>query len=269
MEAIFHPTRAFLKELVGTDCYNALFVKGGLASLSPTCYSIAASKFTSLAILGVCSVLKVPQIAAINKSRSVDGLSLASYLIEVLCFSVMVAYHLKQGTQFSVYGEVVLLLIQDAIIMYLWAGIKKSSRVFFKYAILDILLAALLVSPLVNNTFMATLSSATLPINIVGGFVQIAGIYNQGHTGELSPLMVLIGWLTGLARLLTLALDGVSDYVIVVGSLTGVLLSTVLMSQLFIFRDATNKFKLAKNKLADVADKVTTPKKTAKTKKEL
>ncbi|KAK9023324.1 hypothetical protein V6N11_003545 [Hibiscus sabdariffa] len=71
------------------------------------------SKLLGYAIVAASTTVKLPQIMKILKHKSVRGLSLTAFELEVVGYTIALAYCLHTGLPFSAYGELVFLLIQE------------------------------------------------------------------------------------------------------------------------------------------------------------
>lgn len=69
------------------------------------------------AIIAAACIVKTPQIWKIAANKSAVGLSLISFELEQLAMSVHVTYGYLLGIPFSAYGEGIVLLLQNAIIL--------------------------------------------------------------------------------------------------------------------------------------------------------
>ncbi|KAF8410116.1 hypothetical protein HHK36_002638 [Tetracentron sinense] len=70
------------------------------------------SKLLGYCIVAASTTVKVPQILKILNHRSVKGLSLVAFELEVVGYTIALAYCLHKGLPFSAYGELFFLLIQ-------------------------------------------------------------------------------------------------------------------------------------------------------------
>ena len=68
-------------------------------------------------IIAFACVVKLPQILKIAKSRSASGLSMLSFELEQLALSVHATYGLVLGLPFSAYGEAVVLILQNVLLL--------------------------------------------------------------------------------------------------------------------------------------------------------
>ncbi|KAA3488770.1 mannose-P-dolichol utilization defect 1 protein-like protein 2-like [Gossypium australe] len=75
------------------------------------------SKLLGYAIVAASTTVKLPQILKIVNHKSVRGLSLIAFELEVVGYTIALAYCLHNGLPFSAYGELVFLLIQALILV--------------------------------------------------------------------------------------------------------------------------------------------------------
>ncbi|XP_059649155.1 mannose-P-dolichol utilization defect 1 protein homolog 2-like isoform X3 [Cornus florida] len=75
------------------------------------------SKLLGYCIVAASTTVKFPQILKILKHRSVKGLSVVGFELEVVGYTIALAYCLHKGLPFSAYGELVFLLIQAIILV--------------------------------------------------------------------------------------------------------------------------------------------------------
>ncbi|KAG4382441.1 hypothetical protein GLYMA_14G085900v4 [Glycine max] len=75
------------------------------------------SKLLGYAIVAASTTVKLPQIMKILKHQSVRGLSMISFELEVIGYTIALAYCLHKGLPFSAYGELLFLLIQALVLV--------------------------------------------------------------------------------------------------------------------------------------------------------
>ncbi|KAH7416389.1 hypothetical protein KP509_14G089500 [Ceratopteris richardii] len=95
-----------------------------------SCLLPLLSKRIGYTIIAASTVCKVPQIYLILKNRSIEGLSVPSFELEVVGFTISLAYCMFKQLAFSAYGELVFLVLQSVIqvgLMYYYSpfGIGK------------------------------------------------------------------------------------------------------------------------------------------------
>lgn len=80
---------------------------------STFCLRLAVSKALGLGIVVFGSIMKVPQILKIVNSKSAKGISLTMYILEVLAYTISLAYAVRKRIPFSTYGENASLTVQS------------------------------------------------------------------------------------------------------------------------------------------------------------
>ncbi|GFP84529.1 mannose-p-dolichol utilization defect 1 protein homolog 2 [Phtheirospermum japonicum] len=71
------------------------------------------SKLLGYCIVAASTTVKLPQILKILKHSSIRGLSVVAFELEVVGYTIALAYCLHKGLPFSAYGELAFLLIQE------------------------------------------------------------------------------------------------------------------------------------------------------------
>ena len=94
-------------------CFSKIF------SLDSECISMTFSKLFSMAILLGSLIIKIPQILIIIKNKSVKGISVNSYIFEMISNSANIVYYMYIGLPVKSYGENYSLLIQNMISNFL------------------------------------------------------------------------------------------------------------------------------------------------------
>ncbi|GIL64190.1 hypothetical protein Vafri_18167 [Volvox africanus] len=174
----------------------------------------------------------VPQIAVILRTGSAEGLSLTSNLMELLCFTVTVAYNIQQGYAFNTYGEVFACWIQDVIIVGLifrhmrisWSIMAASTAAFAASCFW-------LFSPMCPMGVLSALQMSTVVVMAVGARVpQIWLNMKRGNAGVLSPLTCLLNVAGCVVRVFTTAVL-TRDGIIMGGCVTQLILNAILLYQ--------------------------------------
>ncbi|KAG2483636.1 hypothetical protein HYH03_017514 [Edaphochlamys debaryana] len=183
-------------------------------------------------LIGSC-FRSVPQIAIILKTGSAEGLSLTSNLMELICFTISVAYNVQQGYAFNTYGEVMACWIQDVIIVGLifkhmklgWAPVVASAAVFG-------VSCAWLFSPAwCPMEVLSWLQMSTIVVMAIGARLpQIWLNIKRGNAGVLSVATCVLNVAGCVVRTFTtIVLTG--DVIILGGCITQLILNGVLLYQ--------------------------------------
>jgi mannose-P-dolichol utilization defect protein 1 len=175
--------------LIGDACYKALVLDVDLSNTD--CLKLAVSKGLGIGIIAASSVVKVPQIIKLVRSRSASGVSFLSYLLETSSYLISLAYNIRNGFPFSTFGETALILGQNVIITVLvlnYAGRTSAAAVFV--AVLAAAVITLFSDRLLPMGMLSYLQAGAGVLGVASKVPQIAAIWQQGGTGQLSAFTV-------------------------------------------------------------------------------
>ncbi|CAO3627323.1 unnamed protein product [Cunninghamella echinulata] len=96
--------------IIGETCYTSLIEDINYKDVA--CIKYTVSKGLGLGIVLGGAIVKIPQILTIVSHGSAQGLSLLSYLIESLSYTITLAYNIRQQNPFSTFGEIFLLIFK-------------------------------------------------------------------------------------------------------------------------------------------------------------
>ncbi|KAJ1894174.1 hypothetical protein LPJ66_005345 [Kickxella alabastrina] len=228
--------RSPLAALISEDCTVTLVDQ--LNILEPHCLRHALSKGLGLGIvLGGC-VVKLPQLFKILKSKSVAGISLSSYILEILANVITIAYNFRKGYAFTTYGEALFIGAQNFVITLLImsftgrAGlgvIAGALLLAFTYFLFDI--------SLVGGSLLSTLYGLTIPLVISSRIPQIYTIHKNKYTGQLSAFAVFNYFFGTAARLFTTLVE-VDDSLVLLGVILATIANGVLAAQMVYYWNA-------------------------------
>ncbi|KMZ68327.1 Mannose-P-dolichol utilization defect 1 protein [Zostera marina] len=191
-------------------------------------------------VLGYCIVVgstsvKLPQIIKISRSKSVQGLSIISFELEIIGYTIGLAYCVSKGIPFSAYGEYFFLLIQSivliSIIYYFSSPLRAGTlaKIMFYCAIAPSVFAGRIEPVLFEALFAgqhAIFFFARVP--------QIWTNYNNQSTGELSFLTSLMNFAGALVRLFTCVQERAPRNM-TLGSMLGILLNGTILTQILMY----------------------------------
>ncbi|KAJ1776476.1 hypothetical protein LPJ62_006709 [Coemansia sp. RSA 2167] len=225
-----------LAALIGEPCTKTLIDE--LNIFDPLCLRHAVSKGLGLGIvLGGC-IVKLPQLFKILNAKSVAGISLSSYVLEVLANAITLAYNFRQGYSFTTYGEALFIGVQNIAITLLilaftgrtMVGIVTSTLLLaFAYVLFD--------TSLVNGSLLSVLYGLTIPLVISSRIPQIYAIHKNKYTGQLSAFAVFNYFFGTAARLFTTMVE-VDDSLVLIGAVLAVVANGVLAAQMLYFWNA-------------------------------
>lgn len=183
------PIRDLGVSIIGDTCYKTLILE-----LDPTdseCLKLAISKGLGIGIIGASSIVKVPQILKLVQSQSSSGISFLSYLLETSSYLISLAYNVRNGFPFSTYGETALILGQNVIITVLvlnYSGRASMAALFV--AALATSVVTLFYGEILDMQTLKFLQAGAGILGVASKVPQIAAIYQEGGTGQLSAFTV-------------------------------------------------------------------------------
>ena len=185
--------------------------------------------FLSLVTIGLCFVLKIPQILNLLSAKSADQISMLGLLLELTSYTVMTSYNYTNGYSVLSYLEYPVILLQEYILIFLVLKYLKKINTFsvlaavFYFAISTCF--ALQIIPKVVLTFLAPMCT---PISVSSKIVQLLAICRAKNADTVSPITWFISAFTNLTRVFTIWMD--SADILLLGNFTiSVILSSSIM----------------------------------------
>ncbi|KAF2103006.1 mannose-P-dolichol utilization defect 1 protein [Rhizodiscina lignyota] len=228
------PIRDIGISLIGSECYKTLILNVDFTS-SPECVKLGISKGLGIGIICASSIVKIPQLLKLLNSRSSEGISFLSYLLETSAFIITLAYNVRQGFPFSTYGETALIAVQNVAIATLvlqFSGKGAGAAVFI--AGLGAAVYALFNEQLVDAKMLSLLQAGAGVLGVASKAPQIYANWSQGGTGQLSAFAVFNYLAGSLSRIFT-TLQEVDDPLILYGFIAGFALNAVLAAQMLYY----------------------------------
>ncbi|KAK1830381.1 choline-sulfatase [Podospora conica] len=245
------PIRDLGVSIIGEKCYKRL-----LLDIDPSdaeCLKFAISKGLGIGIIGASSVVKVPQIIKLVRSQSASGISFLAYLLETSSYLISLSYNFRNGFPFSTYGETALVMAQNVVIAVLvlnYSGRATMAALFV--AALAVGAVTLFGDGLVDMKTLGYLQMAAGVMSVASKVPQIAAIWQEGGTGQLSAFAVFNYLAGSLSRIFT-TLQEVDDNLILYSYIAGFSLNLVLALQMAYYWNAPSAKVKGKRKAAPVA----------------
>lgn len=241
------PIRDLGVSIIGEKCYKALLLD--VDTENTECIKYAVSKGLGIGIIAASSIVKVPQILKLVNSKSAEGVSFLSYLLETSAYLITLAYNVRNGFPFSTFGETALILGQNVIISVLvlnYSGRAGTAAVLI--AALAGGLAALFAENVLDRKALSYLQAGAGLLGVASKLPQIVAIYQQGGTGQLSAFAVFNYLAGSLSRIFT-TLQEVDDKLILYGFISGFLLNAILALQMMYYWNAPSPKAQGKRKI--------------------
>lgn len=217
IQSVTHNLPLFIQKpaiaLIGQECYTTLIYHVDLSSTH--CVKYAISKALGLGIVVFGSIMKVPQILNIVNGRSARGISLSMYTLEVMAYTISLAYAVRSRLPFSTYGENLSLTLQNMIILLLVIAYSPdtrtgrvdpsahSTKITIAAALMAIGSLALATPAVIPASTLTFLQALTIPISLASKVPQMAELYKDKSRGQLSSIVVFAQLLGTIARVFT------------------------------------------------------------------
>lgn len=208
------------------------------------CISYLISKGLSIGIVLLSFTLKLPQIISMYKSKSKEGLSYISIYSEIITFLFSCLYSYHNGYPFMTYGESVIILVQNFIILLLcWKYDKNQSSDRQNYLFLFLTFALTyfgIKGEFLNDFVWSLIGSSGIPLVSVSRISQIITSFMDKSTGPLSSFTFLMNILGSVSRIFT-SLKETGDKLIIFSYCYSSLLSLIILIQIIYYSRKNKK----------------------------
>ena len=235
------------------DCFESFFQRFDFAS-DPTCVKFTFSKALGYTIVLGATIYKVPQIQKLLSSKSAKGLSRVSYYFETIGFIQTLGLSLHMSLDFSVYGDTILIIAQNSVVILLIWQYSEGVSIVEKAAVGALLsgyLVVLVQDTMVTDEIWAVIQSFAIAMVILSRAPQIATIFSEGSTGALSLVTVFLGWAGSLSRLATVLIES-DDFKYRLQFICSAVLNSIIVLQFACYWNAGAS---AEKKVSDSAGK--------------
>jgi hypothetical protein len=192
-------------------------------------------KLVSIGIVTGSSIVKVPQI--IKMTKSVQGISITSTLLESLSLAITLTYNFRNENPFTTYGETLFLLLQNIIILQ-----------FFGFKNVGLILLIVLLLSQASIQILTTLVTLTIALTLLSKVPQILLQFRE--KSGLSIITVTMQTLGTFARIFTTL--GLKDDVLLLVAVVSFVLNLIIFIQVLfsIGSDSKGKTNTFKGKTA-------------------
>lgn len=190
----------------------------------------------SLITIGMCFVLKIPQILKLVSVKSADEMSTLGLFLELTSYTVMTSYNYTNGYSVLSYLEYPIILTQEYILIFL--VLKYLNRIntwSFLCAVIYFTLSACLLLEIVPKIVLTLLAPMCTPISASSKIVQLLAILRAKNAESVSPLTWFISAFTNLTRVFTIWMDS-ADVLLLGNFIISVLLSSSIMFSALYYR---------------------------------
>ncbi|XP_062160157.1 mannose-P-dolichol utilization defect 1 protein homolog 2 [Alnus glutinosa] len=194
------------------------------------------SKLLGYCIVAASTTVKLPQILKILKNRSVRGLSVVAFELEVVGYTISLAYCLHKGLPFSAYGELAFLLIQAIILVAtIYYFSQPVGTTTWIRALLYCALAPTILAGQINPVLFEALYASQHAIFLFARIPQIWKNFSNKSTGELSFLTCLMNFAGSMVRVFT-SIQEKAPSSVLLGYALGMSTNGTILSQIIMYR---------------------------------
>ncbi|EZA60426.1 hypothetical protein DMN91_010880 [Ooceraea biroi] len=190
----------------------------------------------SLITIGMCFVLKIPQIVKILSVKSAHEISTLGLFLELTSYTVMTSYNYTNGYSVLSYLEYPIILVQEYILIFLVLKyVNKLNMWSLLCTIMYFILSGCLLLEALPKVVLTFLAPMCTPISASSKIVQLLAILRAKNAESVSPLTWFISAFTNLTRVFTIWMDS-ADMLLLGNFIISVLLSSSIMFSALYYR---------------------------------
>ncbi|XP_014209766.1 PQ-loop repeat-containing protein 3 [Copidosoma floridanum] len=183
----------------------------------------------SLITIGMCLVLKVPQIKRLLNTKSAVGISLLSLSLELTSYSIVTCYNYTNNYSLLSYMEYPIILIQEYFLIYLVLKyLNLINNQILSVVTLYVLVCAGFLTQIIPKTFLTLLVPFCTPVSASSKVAQLLTILRAKNADAVSPMTWFISAFTNLTRIFTVYMDS-ADILILGNFIVSTTLSSSIM----------------------------------------
>ncbi|XP_017573550.1 solute carrier family 66 member 3-like [Pygocentrus nattereri] len=183
----------------------------------------------NLSTLLACTVLKLPQIALLTRTKSPKGISVRGLILELSGYIVFTTYEMYHEYPFATYLEYPILIAQDTVLFLLILHYNGNLRQSLIYSLIFVGGSQLLM---LKSWIIDSAMSLCTFISASSRFAQLQCLWQTKDAGQVSALTWAMSTYTCMARILTTVLTSGDLKVllrfVVMTTLNGWVLATVV-----------------------------------------
>lgn len=183
-------------------------------------------------LIATMTLSQLPQIVKLLHKRSASGISVVSMLLMLQASSITVAYAIHKGFKVSAWGENIVLMLLNVVLMCLLLIYSNKLKTSISFLLVYICIMLVLLWPPFPHQLLWPLYLLSLPAIFVSRVIQMYKIHKSKNPGQLSAMSAFLCIFQGFGRLTTSIVttgDDVMIYTFALVSLFNVLLFLQVM----------------------------------------
>lgn len=218
---------------ISKACLNEMLQWKQLAN--GPCMLTAFSKVLGIVLIGTMTIGQIPQIVKILRKRSASGVSLFSILLMLQASSSTVAYAIHKRFPVSTWGENIVLMHENVVLICLLLRYSKRARASLSFLLVFIIYMLVLLWPTIPGTLLWCLYVLSMPAILASRAIQMFKNHKTKNPGQLSATSSFLCIFQGFGRLTT-SVVMTGDYVMIYTFLTVSLFNILLFIQVLYYR---------------------------------
>lgn len=208
------------------------------------CIGLVASKFIGIFIIAFSCTLKVPQIKNMLKDKdSCKQLSEFSVFADIFAYLAIALYNIHYSYPFTSYGENLIILIQNAFILYLFIANSKLNATRLVIIIATIVFSAVcLHGEYIPEYLWFYIGNSALPFVVINRLSTIAYCFNNKSSGPLSSFTFILAAGGCLTRIFT-TFNETKDMMLIVQSGIAMVLNVIVLVQILMYGNSKDDSK--------------------------
>jgi mannose-P-dolichol utilization defect 1 len=241
MEPAFQDLMSFF---MTNQCYEKIFHE---FNIEPSCLKLVISKCLSYGILAGSFGLRLPQIIKILKAGSGAGLSVISEILMILSVFGSLSYGYYKNFPFSSFGESYFLYAQSNIVLLLCLFYSSNFLLIIISVTVFTALPGLLFQGLLPVEVIMGFNGFSVVLAVVSKLIQAASNFQNGSTGNLSAITLLLQFGGCVARIFT-NVQETGDFAMILQYTILTAVNGILVAQLLWYWNASIETNKLKNK---------------------
>lgn len=199
------------------------------------CMLAAFSKILGIVLIGTMTIGQIPQIVKILRKRSASGVSLFSILLMLQASSSTVAYAIYKRFPVSTWGENIVLMHENVVLICLLLRYSKRARASLSFLLLFIIYMLVLLWPTIPGALLWGLYVLSMPAILASRAIQMFKNHRTKNPGQLSATSSFLCIFQGFGRLTT-SIIITGDYVMIYTFAAVSLFNVLLFLQVLYYR---------------------------------
>lgn len=198
------------------------------------CFKFTLSKGLGFGIILGSILVKLPQILKIVNNKSGEGINLLSVTLDLCAITIYLSYNYVKAFPFSAWGDSSFLAVQTVAIAALVLFYNKKLVQSILYIVAYYGITFILAGGLTPVSVLWTLQGFNIPILVISKLLQAHTNYQNGNTGQLSAVTLLLLFLGSVARIFT-SIQETGDNMVIITHSASAFVNSILVVQLLYY----------------------------------